>query len=476
MNDPQQQTDIWNGCLTYIEERLPRQIFYTWLKPVRLTQVDDHAATVCVPNRFVAGWIKDRYLALIDEALQAVTGRTIKTTLTVAANGNGLEFLPPPLPERESSTSDDDDPGRPDMPAPSWRAVLVRDPSEGRARAQLNPDFTFDNFVVGESNRLAHAASRAVADNPGRTKYNPLFIYGPVGMGKTHLAHAIGNALNEKGRRSRVLYAASETFVNDFINSLAQKRAAEFATYYRSVDVLLIDDIQFLAGKESTQEQFFHTFNTLHQNGKQLVLTADRPPHAIAGLEERLLSRFQWGLTADIGMPDYETRLAILRKKIDADTPAPSHDVLEYIAQNASASIRQLEGALVRVVAYGSLQKQPVTLDVARRLLKDSMPPARKLLTIERIRAAVAHRFNVPESLLVSKRRTQEVAIARQVVMYLARTLTGMSLKAIGRALGGRDHSTVIHAVKLVRDTMDINGDFRCQVDETITDLHREAA
>ena len=410
----------------------------------------------------MADWVRSRYTSLIDEALRTVTSRPWQHRVEVNRNGAdpSLAALPVPVDDALAPSA-----------APAV-AVTQRSLSDARARAQLNARFTFANFVVGESNQLAHAAAMAVAEMPGRTRYNPLFIYGSVGLGKTHLAQAIGNTLLENDPTASALYVTSEKFTNDFIDSISKRCTSEFVAHYRSVDVLLIDDIQFLAGKESTQEQFFHTFNTLHQNGKQVVLTADRPPREIKCLEERLLSRFQWGLAADIRPPDFETRVAILQKKLEGEDIVLPEDVLVYIARSAHANIRQLEGALVRLMAVTSLSGTTVTLETAQDLLRDTLSPARTPITVKAIMAAVTRFFGVPEAVLTSKRRTQDVATARQVAMYLARTLTSQSLKTIGAEFGGRDHSTVIHAVNVVRDGIKRDAELKLRVDQTISALY----
>lgn len=454
---------IWGPCLSYLEDRVQTESFHTWLRPVHLVALDGDTATIGAPNKFVADWVQSRYGHLIDEALEAVTGHPWQHRIEVHPGGNG---------QRTDSDLGTNGPREVPTADPEPSPLPRRSLSDARARAQISPRFTFGNFVVGESNQLAHAASLAVAQMPGRTKYNPLFIYGSVGLGKTHLAQAIGNEVLENDPHSGVLYVTSEKFTNDFIDSLSKRKTAEFVGYYRSADVLLIDDIQFLAGKESTQEQFFHTFNTLHQNGKQIVLTADRPPGEIKGLEERLLSRFQWGLAADIGPPDFETRVAILKKKLEGEDVILPNDVLVYIARSAHANIRQLEGALVRLLAVSSLNGTAISLSIAKDVLRDTLSKNRKPITIPAIRATVATFFGIPEPLLSSKRRTQEVATARQVAMYIARTLTSTSLKMIGAEFGGRDHSTVIHAVNVVRDSIKSDAELKLRVDQTISALY----
>ncbi len=326
----------------------------------------------------------------------------------------------------------------------------------------------FESFVVGDSNQFAYAACEAVSEAPGENRYNPLFIYGGVGLGKTHLVQAIGNAVCQSNNKLRVMYVSSESFTNEFIRSLSTKSVHEFANRYRTADLLLLDDIQFFTGKESTQEQFFHTFNALHQEGKQIVLTADRPPKDILGLEERLLSRFSWGLVADIQPPSLETRVAILQKKAESDGVTVPNDVLTYIADSITSNVRELEGALVRLVAYASLRKKELTMALAQDVLKDSIRSKSKPVTIEQIQKEVASYFKISEEMLKSKKKTQEIVNARQVAMYLCRTLTSSSLKLIGVNFGNRDHSTVIHACQQVQDNMKSSMDFKLQIDQLI--------
>lgn len=470
MEEP--NNDLWQTCLAYIKNRLATESFLTWLAPTRVIEVQDGLLVIAAPNKFVADWIRSHYTALIDEAIAVVLGRPGQHRLEIVAprNGNGsgrnghLRQEQPKAPEENESQQQER--------LRSVENIRVRKTADARGRAQLNPRFTFDSFVAGGSNQLAHAAAAAVAEMPGSTKFNPLFIYGAVGLGKTHLAQAIGNMVLEDNPNASVIYVTSEKFTNEFIDSLSRKTMSAFTSHYRSVDVLIIDDIQFFSGKESTQEQFFHTFNTLHQSGKQIVLTADRAPRDIKGLEERLLSRFQWGLAADIRPPDFETRMAILKKKLEGEDIILPSDVLAFIARGAHSNIRELEGALVRLLAVSSLNKTEITLETAQQILRDTLSPTRKPITIMAINSVVAQIFGVPENVLLSKRRTQDVAMARQVAMYLARTLTSMSLKMIGMEYGGRDHSTVIHAVNVVRDQLKAEPDLKLRVDQSISALY----
>jgi chromosomal replication initiator protein len=464
------KNDLWRACLNYIQNRLPSESFLTWLAPTQVIDVQDSLLVIGAPNKFVVDWIRSHYTALIDEAISVAIGRPGQHRLEVRAgsngNGNGHDQ------DQAMAVLEAESPRPPSSSPEADEASRVRRSADARGRAQLNPKFTFDSFVAGESNQLAHAAAQAVAEMPGSTKFNPLFIYGSVGLGKTHLAQAIGNMVLEDNPGANVIYVTSEKFTNEFIDSLSRKTMSAFTSHYRSVDVLIIDDIQFFSGKESTQEQFFHTFNTLHQSGKQIVLTADRAPRDIKGLEERLLSRFQWGLAADIRPPDFETRMAILKKKLEGEDIILPGDVLAFIARGAHSNIRELEGALVRLLAVSSLNKTEITLETAQQILRDTLSPNRKPITISAINGVVSSTFGIAENMLLSKRRTQDVAMARQVAMYLARTLTSMSLKTIGAEYGGRDHSTVIHAVNVVRDQLKVDPDLKLRVDQAISALY----
>lgn len=447
---PIDNVKVWDECLSYLNQKIRKQSFYTWLRPTKGLPSNDNTLKVAVPNKFVAEWLEEHYLSLIHEALQKVAPEDLKLSFCVRGELNGhqteITF------EQRKPSSETDYPN--DM-SPT-----------------LNPRYTFETFVVGESNHFAHAAAMAVAEAPGKTKFNPLCIYGGVGLGKTHLAQAIGHFVQEVHKDAKVLYATSEKFTNDFIRSIGANTTQEFVDYYRNIDLLLLDDIQFFTGKESTQVQFFHAFNTLYHNGKQIVLTSDRPPKEIKGLEERLLSRFQWGLVTDIQPPDLETRIAILKKKTESDGLTIPNDVANFIANNITSNIRELEGSLIRLLAYSSLTGKELTVELAQEVLKDILKSKSRVITIREIQRKVAQKYKISEELLCSKRKTQEVALARQVAMYLSRHLTNNSLKAVGESFGGRDHSTVIHACGLISENLKRDYDFKIRVDEIINSLY----
>ncbi len=425
---------VWDDCLAYISHRIRKQSFATWLKHTKGASDSNGGMRIIVPNEFVAEWIEEHYADLIEESLQQFCGRTVQFSFEVNRE------------EKEQTELSFASAPSPPVVEPPPRIVSKTDLPKG----MLNNRYTFDNLVVGDFNQFSYAAAMAVSEAPGKTKYNPLYIYGGVGLGKTHLLQAIGHHIIQNDPSRRVIYATSEQFTSDFINSISSKTTNNFINVYRNVDALLIDDTQFFAGKESTQEQFFHTFNALYNAGKQIVLSSDRVPKDIKGMEERLLSRFSWGLVTDIQQPDLETRMAILHRKIEADNMLLPEDVVSYIANAVTTNIRELEGSLIRLLAYASLRNEEITLGTARSVLSDTLPNRTRAVSIETIKRQTAEAFHIEVSLLVAKKKTQNIAQARQVAMYLARSLTGLSLKSIGEAFGGRDHSTVIHACNLI--------------------------
>lgn len=427
--------DTWTRVLERIEERVSTRSFVTWFKPTRYLAEDDASVSVQVPNHWFAEWLKTNYSSAIQDALR--------------------EVHRPGLVVRFEA---EDDAG------PTTRSGAMRNGQlAGTARSKLNPKYSFDTFVVSSCNQFAHAASIAVAEQPTRA-YNPLYIYGGVGLGKTHLMQAIGNRIASHGSMI-MAYISSETFMNELINSIRFEKQFEFKDRYRNVDVLLIDDIQFLAGKERTQEEFFHTFNALYDAQKQIVITSDVPPREIPTLEERLRSRFEWGLIADIQPPDLETKVAILRKKAESDgTPVPD-DVALFIASNSGSNIRELEGALTKVVAYASMSGIQPSLELARETLHDFMPSQSPAATVDSIMKLVANYYTLPVSDLKSKNNSPQISFPRQVAMYLCKRLTKCSLPEIGRRFGGKHHSTVIHAVQKIEKKRTAEKDFDKLVD-----------
>jgi chromosomal replication initiator protein len=426
--------DLWSTIAASLRDTLTATTYETWFGQAEPRSLDDGRLVVEVPNDFTREWVEGHFLDLVSRAAADALGHEAVVTFAVAERAPSPATVAPV----EALT------GHP--PAAVTREAEV--PYRHAAEGQLNPKYTFDLFVIGSSNRFAHAAALAVAEAPAQA-YNPLFIYGGTGLGKTHLLQAIAHYVRQHSRRLTTRYVTSETFMNDFIDSLRDKRIEGFKRRYRNYDILLVDDIQFFEGKERIQEEFFHTFNSLYEGGAQIVISSDRPPREIATLEERLRSRFEWGLLTDVQAPDLETRIAILRKKVNTERIAVTDpEVLTFIAGRVSSNIRELEGALTRVVAFSSLTDRAMTVDLAEHVLKDVYPQgeAAPEVTIPRIQEAVSQRFGVTLEELVSPRRSQAVAYPRQVAMYLSRELTDASLPMIGKQFGGRDHTTVIHA------------------------------
>jgi chromosomal replication initiator protein len=437
--------DMWEKTLNITKGELTEVSFNTWIKSINPLSIERDTLRLGVPNDFTKGILESRYKDLLVNAVKLVTSKKYNIEFIILSDDYDTNH--------QSINSQNED----------NRNQLIKNESSGT----LNPKYKFDSFVVGNSNRFAHAASLAVAESPAKA-YNPLFIYGGVGLGKTHLMHAIGHYILEKNPKSKVVYVTSEKFMNELINSIRDDKNEEFRNKYRNVDVLLIDDIQFIANKERTQEEFFHTFNDLHQSNKQIILSSDRPPKEIPTLEERLRSRFEWGLTADIQAPDFETRIAILKKKAEVENLSIPNDVLLYIANRIKANIRELEGALIRIVAYSSLTNKEINIDLASEALKDIISSNEpKRITIDLIQEIVSNYFNLKVEDFKSQRRTRNVAYPRQIAMYLSRTLTDTSLPKIGEEFGGRDHSTVIHAFEKI--SVSLKDDEALQ--ETITEI-----
>lgn len=419
----------WQQVLSILQKRVSKPSYETWLASTRAVAFGEAKVTILTPNKFAREWLEDRYTRHIKEAVQDSTGKQVDLKFIIEGDSEAEAFAAafPPATAK---------PGKEPVPAGP----------EETFHHMMNPKYTFDTFVIGSGNRFAHAASLAVAEAPAKA-YNPLFLYGGVGLGKTHLMHAIGHYVLEHNPRARVLYISSEKFTNEFINAVRDNRGEDFRNKYRTIDVLLIDDIQFLAGKEGTQEEFFHTFNALHEERKQIIISSDRPPKEIPTLEERLRSRFEWGLITDIQPPDLETRIAILRKKAKAENLDIPNEAIVYIANQIDSNIRELEGALIRVVAYSSLINEDITSHLAAEALKDIIPSSRpKVITIQDIQQKVGEFYGLKLEEFKARKRTKTVAFPRQIAMYLAREMTDFSLPKIGEAFGGRDHTTVIHA------------------------------
>ncbi len=450
---------LWETVKCDFKSLFPEEVFQMWFEPVVCLETTGDSMVLGVSNDFAAIWIQDNYLDLITQRLRLTAGRMVNVTLrktdAAARHQHGSNGTAARAESPSATTA-----GRP-------KATTTRRTAryDGPPVGTLNPRNTFENFVVGSNNQMAHAASLAVAQAPAQA-YNPLFLYGETGLGKTHLMHAIGHAILRQNPDARVAYLSTEKFTNEFIQALQENSLTKFRQRYRHADVLLLDDVQFLAGKERIQEEFFHTFNDLFESGKQIALTSDRRASEIQKLESRLVSRFEWGLPADIQAPDFETRLAILRTKSQTLNCNLPDSILNFIAQNITKNIRRLEGALLKVASYSALTSKPLELATAERLLHDVlMEQAQNVLTIETIQKRVADHYQIRHSDMTSKRRPNNIAIPRQIAMYLARNLTKHSLQEIGDAFGGRDHGTVIHACKAVDNMMEQDASSRGSVE-----------
>jgi len=425
--------DLWKEILGKLRESVGEQTFLTWLSPIKPVSYEEGVLTVEGPNPFFVDMVYEHHFDKIEKAAREMLDKDTKVEIT----------SPPPPAARV---------GAPEKSA--TRSMIVRESVALPNDIHLNPKYTFEEFIVGNCNKLAHAGALAVAEKPSRA-YNPLFVYGGAGLGKTHLIQAIGHSVRRAFPEMAISYVSTESFVNELIHAIQKNRTLDFKKKYRNVDILLIDDIQFLAGKEAMQEEFFHTFNALHDANKQIVCTSDRPPNEIHTLEERLRSRFAWGLITDIQPPDLETRIAILRNKIEDERILIPGDVIEFIAENVKSNIRELEGSLIKILAFASLTCQEITVSTAREALKDFFRPSEEILiSPKRIKDAVAEDYEIPAETLKAKTRISRVVRARQISMYLCREMTDLSLVMIGKKFGGRDHSTVLHSIRKIESLL----------------------
>ncbi|MEG8989352.1 chromosomal replication initiator protein DnaA [Ignavibacteria bacterium 4148-Me] len=425
--------DIWKECLNIIRNNVSYMTYHTWFLPIKPFEFNNNTLKIFVPNHFFIEWIEEHYNTLINNVINQVLGSDGKLVYIV-------------LEEKEEPTENELIITKKEEPS------LSNVPQQKQYETFLNPRYTFENFIKGEGNQLARAAAYAIAENPGQTSFNPLFIYGGVGLGKTHLMHAIGNKILERTPEKRVIYISSDAFTVEFVESIQSDKVNEFSSFYKSMDVLIIDDIQFLVGKEKTLDLFFQIFNTLHHNGKQIVLSSDKPPKELKGLNERLISRFSWGLTADIQPPDFETRVAILKNKSENYGINLPNEFLEYIAYNITSNIRELEGCLIKLLATSSLNSKEIDFELVKKTVKEVSTNKQVNISIDIITKVVCDFYNVDENKVREKNRRKEVVLARQIAMYLSKTLTKSSLKTIGLHFGGRDHSTVIHACSSIEE------------------------
>ena len=443
--------ELWNKILEIIKKELKPHAYNSWFSHTKVIKFEGNELIISAPGNFCKEWLEQHYTEFIKDIFKRTLGS--EDNLIIKFEATDQKFSTPSAPFLKKKTKKEE-------------------PFLKNTSSFLNPKYTFDNFVVGNDNRFAHAACLAVAQSPAKA-YNPLFIYGRVGLGKTHLIQAIGNYIIQHSNKTKVLYISSEKFTNELINSIKDDRTVAFRDKYRNVDVLLIDDIQFLAGKERTQEEFFHTFNTLHESDKQIVITSDRLPKDIINLEERLISRFEWGLTTDVQAPDYETRIAILRKKAQSENLNVPDEIIDFIALKITSNIRQLEGALTKLNAYSTLTKKELSISLVQEILKDIIPLENKRASISQIQKTVSDYYNIKGAFLLSKKRTKDIVLARQVAIYLSRELTDMSLSLIGGAFGGKDHTTIIHSINKIKNRINNDKGFKNIIDSLSLEIKR---
>jgi len=448
--------DLWLKCLEIIREDVSSQSFSTWFAPIVPLKFQNNTLTIQVPSQFFYEWLEENYVAVLRKAIDHTIGKRGMLEYSIVVDKGDrknppITFNLPTLPSSSSSHLQQ----QTVQQAPARNPFQFKDLDSLELDSYLIPKYTFDKFIEGDCNRLGRAAGMAVANKPGLTSFNPLMIYGGVGLGKTHLIQAIGNQIKEEFPEKFVLYVSTEKFTNQFVNAIRNNSIETFTNFYLQVDVLIIDDVQFLSGKEKTQETFFNIFNHLHQSGKQIILSSDRAPRDLAGMEDRLLSRFKWGLTADLQQPDFETRIAIIQKKLQDDGIQINFDVLEYLAHSIQTNVRELEGVIISLMAQASLTRKEIDLELAKSTLKSIVNDQEKELSVDNILEAVTSHFDVDMLTLTGKCRKKENVFPRQVAMYMLKELTNLPLKSIGYHFGGRDHSTVIHAVQSISEAIE---------------------
>lgn len=457
---------VWSACLTLIQENINNLAFKTWFLPIRPLSFSGSELTIEVPSQFFYEWIEENYSVHVKQALRQVIGPEAKLMYSIVMDKSQGQPVTIELPHQNAPQTPERA-GRPvvqDQKTAPEREQFER--NRPRFESNLNPKYTFSTLIRGDCNSLAFAASKSIAQNPGQNAFNPLVIYGGVGLGKTHMMQAIGNSVLENRISSAVLYVSSEKFAIDFVNAIQNGNIQEFSAFYRNIDVLIIDDIQFFAGKEKTQEEIFHIFNTLHQSNKQIILSADRPIKEIKGIEDRLISRFNWGLSTDIQAPDYETRKAIIQSKLKQNGVSLDPAVIEFIATNVTNNVRELEGCIVKLLAAHSLDNQEIDLQFTKSTLKDIIRYNTKQLTLDTIEKAVCAFFSITPNDLKGKSKKKEIAVGRQIAMFLAKDMTDSSLKTIGLHFGGRDHSTVIHALNTIEKKIESSNEERKKIEE----------
>jgi len=466
--------DIWDNCLEVIRDNVPYQSYRTWFEPIVPVKLDGNVLTIQVPSQFFYEWLEEHYISLLKKTVKKELGSEGRLEYQIIMENAYNSAKPYSVRVPTNSATTKNHPVA--MPLDLGRSDAIKNPfiipglKKVKVESQLNANYNFDNFIEGDCNRLARSAGYAVANKPGGTAFNPLLLYGGVGLGKTHLAHAIGIEIKEKHPNKTVLYVSSEKFTHQFIDAVKNNTHNDFVHFYQMIDVLIMDDVQFLAGKEKTQDVFFHIFNHLHQNGKQLVLTSDKAPVEMQGMEQRLLSRFKWGLAADLSVPELETRIAILRKKVYQDGIELPEEVLEYLAYSITTNIRELEGALISLLAQASLNKKSITLDLAKQMIDKFVKNTAREISIDYIQKVVSDYFDMPIELMKSKTRKREVVQARQIAMFYAKNMTKASLATIGAQCGGKDHATVLHAYRTVNNLIETDKQFRGY----ITDLDKK--
>lgn len=461
---------IWNACLKVIKDNLPLQAYKTWFEPIAPVKLENKVLTIQVPSHFFYEWLEEHYITLLKKVIKKELGTEGQLEYSIvmenSANNNNPYTVKLPASNKKAVKN-----APVNMPLnisdnPIKNPFIIPGLKKVNVDSNLNPSYSFENFVEGDCNRLARSAGYAVANKPGGTAFNPLLIYGGVGLGKTHLAHAIGIGVKNQFPNKTVLYVSSEKFAHQFIDAVRNGTTNDFIHFYQMIDVLIIDDVQFFSGKEKTQDVFFHIFNHLHQNGKQIILTSDKPPVEMQGMEQRLLSRFKWGLSADLSTPDLETRIAIMEKKMYGNGIELPREVVEYLAYSINTNIREMEGAMTSLLAQASLNKKAITLDLAKQMIDKFVKNTAREVSIDYIQKVVCDYFDLPIEMLKSKTRKREVVQARQISMYFSKKMTKSSLASIGAHCGGKDHATVLHACRTVMNLSETDKQFRVYLED----------